>query len=363
MKTRTTVVVEELLATPPFGMESGEKRGLYAQELSDLTLHHYHCCPEYRRLSCLLGYTPDARMAVEEIPFIPVRLFKEYDLLSVGKQDIIKTMTSSGTSGQAVSRIYLDKTTAAYQTKALVRIVSSFIGNKRLPLLIVDSPSVIKSRALFSARGAGILGFSMLGRDATYMLDENNQIDFARLDAFLEKHRSSRILFFGFTFIIWEYLCQALRREGRRLEIDGILIHGGGWKQLTSIAVDNATFKKELRETCGIQSVCNYYGMVEQTGSIFMECSQGVLHASLYSDLIIRDPVTFSVLPVGQPGLVQLVSLLPSSYPGHSILTEDIGEILGEDDCPCGRKGRYFRIHGRVKNAEVRGCSDVDATQ
>ena len=283
MKTRTTVVVEELLATPPFGMESGEKRGLYAQELSDLTLHHYHCCPEYRRLSSLLGYTPDARMAVEEIPFIPVRLFKEYDLLSVGKQDIIKTMTSSGTSGQAVSRIYLDKTTAAYQTKALVRIVSSFIGNKRLPLLIVDSPSVIKSRALFSARGAGILGFSMLGHDATYMLDEDYKIDFARLDAFLEKHRSSRILFFGFTFIIWEYLCQALRREGRRLEIDGILIHGGGWKQLTSIAVDNATFKKELRETCGIQNVCNYYGMVEQTGSIFMECSQESYCMLLYT--------------------------------------------------------------------------------
>ena len=253
MTTRTTVVIEELLATSPFGMESAVKRRLYAHELSDLTLHHYHCCPEYRRLSSLLGYTPDAKMAVEEIPFIPVRLFKEYDLLSVGKQDIIKTMTSSGTSGQDVSRIYLDKTTAAYQTKALVKIVSSFIGNKRLPLLIVDSPSVIKSRALFSARGAGILGFSMLGHDATYMLDENYKIDFARLDAFLEKHRSSRILLFGFTFVIWEYLCQALRREGRKLEIDGILIHGGGWKQLTSIAVDNASFKKELRETCGIQ--------------------------------------------------------------------------------------------------------------
>ena len=41
------------------------------------------------------------------------------------------------------------------------------------------------------------------------------------------------------------------------------------------------------------------------------------------------------------------------------ILTEDSGEILGEDDCPCGRKGKYFKIYGRVKNAEIRGCSDT----
>ena len=93
-----------------------------------------------------------------------------------------------------------------------------------------------------------------------------------------------------------------------------------------------------------------------------MECEQGVLHASIYSDVIVRDPVTFSSLGSGRVGLLQLVSLLPTSYPGHSILTEDMGEILGVDDCPCGRKGRYFRVLGRAKNAEVRGCSDVHAS-
>ena len=57
--------------------------------------------------------------------------------------------------------------------------------------------------------------------------------------------------------------------------------------------------------------------------------------------------------------MIQLLSLLPTSYPGHSILTEDIGSIYGEDDCSCGRKGKYFKIYGRLKNAELRGCSDT----
>jgi hypothetical protein len=357
-----STMVEELLKTTPFSMEDEAKRAYYARSLSALTLHHYERCPEYRRIADLLGYRLGDELEMEEVPFIPVRLFKEYELRSVERSAVIKTMTSSGTTGQAVSKIYLDRITAANQTKVLVKIVSSFIGGQRLPLLIVDSPAVIKDRALFSARGAGILGFSMLGHDPTYLLDENYKIDFARLDAFLEKHRGRKILLFGFTFVIWEHFCQALLREGRQLQMNGVLIHGGGWKKLASLAVDNSTFKRVIAESSGIASVCNYYGMVEQTGSIFMECEQGVLHASIYSDVIVRDPVSFASLGVGHSGLLQLVSLLPTSYPGHSILTEDMGEILGVDDCPCGRKGKYFRVLGRAKNAELRGCSDVHAS-
>jgi hypothetical protein len=362
ISTDPSAMAEQLLGTPPYSIVDEVKREYYAHALSELTLHHSERSPEYRRIAGLLGYRSGDRLGMEEVPFIPVRLFKEYELRSVERNKIFKTMTSSGTTGQAVSKIYLDRVTAAIQTKVLVKIVSSFTGSKRLPLLIVDSPAVVKDRALFSARGAGILGFSMLGHDPTYLLDENYEIDFPRLDAFLEKHQGTRILLFGFTFMIWEHLCQALTRAGRQLHLDGILLHGGGWKKLASLAVDNPTFKRVIAETCGVSSVYNYYGMVEQTGSIFMECEQGVLHASIYSDVIVRDPVTFSPLGHGHAGLLQLVSLLPTSYPGHSILTEDLGEIMGVDDCPCGRKGRYFRVLGRVKNAEIRGCSDVHAT-
>jgi hypothetical protein len=231
-----------------------------------------------------------------------------------------------------------------------------------MPFLVVDSPAVLKERSLFSARGAGILGFGMVGYDPTYMLDENYEIDFPRLDSFLERHDGQGVLVFGFTFLVWQHLCLALKRAGRRLNMKGILIHGGGWKKLSSLEVDQKTFKSTVADVCGISDVHNYYGMAEQTGSIFMECSEGVLHTSVFSDLIVRDPVTFRSLGIGNAGLLQVISLLPTSYPGHSVLTEDLGEILGADDCPCGRMGTYFRVNGRVKNAEVRGCSDVYAS-
>jgi hypothetical protein len=78
---------------------------------------------------------------------------------------------------------------------------------------------------------------------------------------------------------------------------------------------------------------------------------------SIFSDVIVRDPHDFSVLPNGHSGIIQVISLLPESYPGHALLTEDEGVILGEDDCDCGRKGKYMRILGRLKKAELRGVA------
>jgi hypothetical protein len=99
--------------------------------------------------------------------------------------------------------------------------------------------------------------------------------------------------------------------------------------------------------------------MAEQTGSIYMECPFGHLHASIYSDIITRRARDFKVCSHGEKGIIQVLSPLALSYPGHSILTEDEGIILGEDDCPCGRKGKYFSVLGRIQQAEIRGCSDT----
>jgi phenylacetate-coenzyme A ligase PaaK-like adenylate-forming protein len=355
--------LKDIIDIPPFSLNLREKTDLYIKSLSELTKHHYEKCPQYNKILGVLGFDISSIKAVEDIPFIPVRLFKEYELLSVERAKVIKTMTSSGTTGQSVSRIYLDKATSTNQTKVLTKIVSSFTGPQRLPMLVIDTNAVIKDRNLFSARGAGIIGFSMLGHDVTYALDEKMQIDLGKIQTFIDKHKDQQILLFGFTFMIWQHFYTALKAAGIRLSLDkGIIIHGGGWKKMMEQAVDNETFKKSISDVCGVARIYNYYGMVEQTGSIFMECEAGHLHASIFSDVLIRDHRDFSSLPAGKEGLVQLLSLLPLSYPGHSILSEDVGEILGEDDCPCGRKGKYFKIYGRIKNTEVRGCSDTYAS-
>lgn len=353
-----------LLEIPPYSLDKAAKTAALTEELKHLTQKHIDACPVYAGMMSAVGLDLSKVQTYEDLPFLPVFLFKDLTLKSIPDEEVFKTLTSSGTTGQKVSKIYLDKEGVANQQKALVKIVSAFTGAARLPMLIIDSPSVIKNRAMFSARGAGILGFSIFGADRTYALNDNMEIDFPAIEAFLDRHKGQKILLFGFTFMIWQHFYKELLKSEKKIDLSqGILIHGGGWKKLVSEAVSPEEFKKRLTDVCGLSDVHDYYGMVEQTGCVYMQCEHGHMHASIFSDVIIRNPADFSVCAKGEKGIIQVVSVLPKSYPGHSLLTEDEGILLGEDDCPCGRKGKYFQILGRLKNAEIRGCSDTYAAK
>lgn len=357
---KVKAVNNEIFDTPPFSFSFEEKNKFLNEELGKLTKYHYNHCEKYKKIVDTLSFDPNADHKYTDLPYLPVRLFKEYDLYSIDEVDLFKTLTSSGTTGQRVSKIFLNKETASAQQKVLLKIVSNFLGASRLPMVILDSPSVIKDKKMFSARGAGILGFSIFGADRTYALNDQMEINFDVIESFLKKHEGKDILLFGFTFMVWEYFYKKLRDSRRKIDLSkGILIHGGGWKKLLNEAVSKEEFKKKLNDVCQIRRVHDYYGMVEQTGCIYMECEHDHLHASIFSDVIIRDPKTFKECKIGEKGLIQVISILAMSYPGHSLLTEDEGLILGIDDCPCGRKGKYFSITGRIKAAEVRGCSDT----
>ena len=313
-----------------YSLNKEEKHKILTSILSELTLYHYQNCKAYHDILNTFSFDVNNIKSYYYIPFLPVRLFKKYDLLSIDKKDIFKTMMSSGTTGQEVSKIYLNKETAISQQKALVKIVSSYIEQKRLPMLIIDSPAVIKNRNLFSARGAGITGFSIFGNDITYALDENMDINIDRILLFLEKHKNEKILIFGFTYIIWKHFYKEIINN---LDLsNGILFHGGGWKKLSNEAVSPEEFKLRLYDSCKLTEIHDYYGMVEQTGSIYMECEAEHLHAPIYSDIIIRRYQDFSVADIGEKGIIEVVSILPESYPGHALLTEDEGILLGEDN-------------------------------
>lgn len=349
-----------ILQNKPYGMPAPEKRALYAEGLTELTRFHREHCPEYGRLLAALGCPDRMACTLENTPMLPVSLFKDLELRSIPEEAVFKTLTSSGTTGQRVSKIVLDGETSAHQQQALYQIMADFLGEQRLPFLVLDSKKVLRDRAMFSARGAGILGFSIFGTRPCYALDENMELDLDGVRAFLEQHRGETIFLFGFTFMIWQHVVRALEEKGEKLDIpNGILVHGGGWKKLAGQAVSPEEFKARVAAVTGVERVSNYYGMAEQTGCIYMECPHGHLHASLWSDVVVRRGRDYSPCAFGEEGVIQVLSLLPRSYPGHSLLTEDLGVLLGEDDCPCGRLGKYFRVTGRVPRAEVRGCSDT----
>lgn len=355
------IQISDLLVLNPRGLSTAEKLSKIVPVLDAITDFHYNSCNYYKNIVDAAFGGISKYGALEELPYLPVRLFKELDLVSVNKEDIVKQMHSSGTTGMNASRIYLDRKTVAIQTKVLSRIVTSRIGQKRLPMIVLDAESTISSRHTYSARAAGILGFSTFASSKFFALDEEMNLQTDALKSFIDSNGGKKFLLFGFTSMVWQNFVQTLIKSGIKLDLTGsILIHGGGWKKITEqYQISNSEFKSRIREYTNINEVTNYYGMVEQTGSLYLECAAGNLHSSTYSEVLFRDPLTLQLLGPGETGLIQVCSIVALSYPGHALLTEDLGTHLGDDNCPCGDLGRYFQIVGRIAKAEIRGCSDT----
>ncbi|GAA2596440.1 acyl-protein synthetase [Winogradskya consettensis] len=337
-----------------FTLSQPEREVLLHKELSELTQHHRANCAEYDRILAASGFTSAATVA--ELPWLPVRLFKNLELKSIPDDEVFKVLTSSGTTGE-VSRIYLDKAAAATQTRQLGATMQTVLGPRRLPMILVDSKGLLKDRRSFSARGAGVLGMATYGRDHAWALDPEGHPDIEALRTFLGKHGSEPFLIFGFTYLVWLHLYEVARDNGLDLS-NGILIHSGGWKKLVDQAVSPEEFRRRLKDDTGLTRMHNFYGMVEQIGTVFLEGpSGGSLYCPDFADVIIRNPRTWEEQPVGEPGLIEVVSTLPTSYPGHVLLTEDLGVLDGVDDGDW--PGKRFSVLGRLPRAEARGCSDT----
>lgn len=354
--------LNHLLSIPQFRREKAEKSESLLDGLTRLTRHHSAESPSYAQLvSALFPNTELPFSSLDQVPWLPVGLFKSHKLQSISDAEVATVLISSGTTGQSPSRIVLDKAASGLQRKALASIMGTLLGPRRLPMLILDAPSTIKGKDALSARGAGVLGMMTFGSAHTFAFDETLNLRTDAVREFLQRFGHAPFLIFGFTFLVWQGLIEQLPSKDFDFS-NGTLVHSGGWKKLIERSVSDAVFKEKLRLQTGLKRIHNFYGMVEQIGGVFLEGDDGLLYPPDFSDLLIRDPLTLEVLPHGSPGIIQVMSLLPRSYPGHSILTEDMGVIEHEDAPHSSRRGKGFRVLGRVPKVELRGCSDVLAT-
>tara|TARA_A100001035_G_scaffold279903_1_gene282929 strand:- start:13494 stop:14570 length:1077 start_codon:yes stop_codon:yes gene_type:complete len=331
--------------------------------IKELTYYHYEKCYSYKSILKKLYKFESNNFQIKDlydVPFIPINLFKNKTLKSIKDEDIYKVLESSGTTGQKTSKIYLDKFNARIQSIALSKIFTDFTALKRPNMLIIDNPNLLKNPKKFSARLAGIVGFRALCRKSFFALNSDMSINYEEIENCLSTSKD-KILVYGFTYIIWlHFLSDYFPKKLRELFFKkAILLHGGGWKKLEKLKITQQNFKDKIYERTGIKKILNYYGMVEQTGSIFMECENGYLHSNPLCDVVPRSLKDINKVSKDNVGIAQVISSLPSSYPGHSLLSEDLIEVNNEIKCKCGRIGTSFKVLGRIKTAENRGCSDT----
>jgi hypothetical protein len=255
-------------------------------------------------------------------------------------------------------------------TKSVMAIIRDFIGPMRRPYLVIDSLENLAGNSELGARAAAIQSLRSFATEIVCCLEKDGtgrlNVDEEKVLKFTAERRSAEVLVYGFTYVIWQHFVIPLRAKGISLNMPNVwVLHSGGWKRLQDQAVTPAVFAKGVGSLfgCDEKRVLDFYGMVENIGIIYPDCEYGNKHVPSFAEVIIRDPLTLAPVQVGQQGLVQVCSVLPTSFPGFLILTEDIGEMVHNDGCLCGRRGTAFRFVKRVPKAELRGCGNVDANR
>lgn len=361
------MLTDELLALQPYAQDAAAE-ALYMSALQEELVFHYEHNEMYRRFLDRKGFDPHRPFAIEEIPPVSVSVFKElgFKLGSVPKEDLTLTLQSSATSG-VPSTIMVDKTTAKRQALAMLKVVGQFIGAERKPFLVMDIDPRGADRRLLGARFAAVTGYLRFANKMGYFLkaDENGVSYFdvqGITDYVAGLDPDKPVVVFGFTYILYQNVLQSIERAGVTIKLPrgSKVIHIGGWKKLESEKIDKALFNERVAACFGLQptDVIDIYGFTEQMGLNYPDCECGWKHTSNYVRVLVRDVVTREVLPPGEVGLLEFVTPLPHSYPGNVVLTDDLG-VIATDECPQHRCGTRFKVVGRMKKAEVRGCGDI----
>ena len=363
--------IDSLLTEPPYGVDPRQRQldllALLKEEL-------IYACDRNPRFRNYVEHWPiDFRAAkqIADLPYLPVGVFKANPPLAlVSPNDVKRTLTSSATTGQVPSRIVLDAATARRMTKGVLTIARDFIGAVRRPYLVIDTPENLAAQGHLGARGAAVQALGSFATEIVSCLrpgvSGDSSLDVEKLLACAVKWKNAEVLVYGFTYVIWTQFVQTLQRQRITLDLPNVrVLHSGGWKRLLEQAVTREVFIHGVASVfgCSPERIVDYYGMVENVGVIYPDCEHGNKHVPAFAEVIVRDPLTLAPVKAGERGLIQVCSVLPTSFPGFLLLTEDMAEVIGDDNCPCGRRGTSFRFAGRVPKAEVRGCGNLENTR
>lgn len=287
-------------------------------------------CMPYRQYIELLGIDPQGVKSIEQIPFLPIELFKTHDIYC-GDTTPEKIFTSSSTTGQTPSR-HLMQSLSHYE-RTFTAAFEQFYGAAEgwsiyglLPnyLQREGSSLVYMVDRLLARCGSG--GF---------YLD-----DYDKLLADMAADTKPKILL-GVSYALWDLA----ERYAPKLQ-QTIVMETGGMKGHRE-ELPKEEFHKILTEAFGVETIHSEYGMAELTSQAY-SAGGGVFLSPKWMRVLTRDVNNpLKILPAGKRGAINIIDLANISSCAF-IATQDVGRTLADGS---------FMIEGRLTGADIRGCN------
>jgi len=319
-------------------------------------------CEDYKKICENFGIHSSADIQnPEDIPVLPTMLMKQHDFRS-GRY--LMMATSSGTSGHMSHiRFEMSALTAALRMSVNVTRYHDILSKKPCHYIVMGYKPHHSNKTAVT-KTAYLTTYLAPALSRTYILKHTKdgyRPDFEGVVKALKKHEKGKapVRFMGFPSYTF-FLFRLLEERGLSFSLpkDSKILLGGGWKQFYQEAVDKETFYKLAKKTLNIEekNIVEFFGAVEHP-ILYTDCAYHHFHVPVYSKVVIRDPDTLKPLPMGQIGLVNLISPICKATPILSIMTDDLGILHDGSHCPCGVKSPYLEIVGRVAPQDIKTCA------
>lgn len=287
-------------------------------------------CTPYREYIERMGIDPHTVQRIEQIPFLPIRLFKTHEVYC-GEVAPEVVFTSSATTGMTPSRHPM--ASLALYERAFTEAFRRFYGEPSewslyglLPNYLQRKGSSLVYMADRLIRACGSGGF---------YLDE-----YERLIADLEADPKPKILL-GVSYALWDLA----ERYAPKLQ-NTIVMETGGMKGHRE-ELPKEAFHKILCEAFGVERIHSEYGMAELTSQAYSK-GENRFYCPAWMRVAVRDvndplDVRFEA---GRGGL-NIIDL--ANYYSCSFLqTEDVARCYADGS---------FEVEGRIDHSEIRGCN------
>ena len=286
--------------------------------------------PPYAEYVALLGIDPDIVTRVEDIPFMPIELFKSHDVYC-GELAPEIIFTSSNTGSTVPSR-HMMASLEDYR-KSFTRTFEIFYGNPSEWSIYGLLPNYLEREGSSLVYMVDRL-IHMAGSGGFYLNE------YERLIRVMESDPKPKILL-GVSYALWDMAEQ----YAPKLQ-NTIVMETGGMKGRRK-----ELSKSELHEILcrgfGVEHIHSEYGMAELTSQAYSS-GEGIFKAPAWMRIMVRDindPMDHR--PQGMRGGIDIIDLANLSSCAF-IQTQDMGRLM-ED-------GRFV-IEGRIAGSDIRGCN------
>lgn len=295
-----------------------------------LELFRFQCreCEPYRQYIELIGIDPYGVESIEQIPFMPVEIFKSQKVYC-GPQPEQVVFTSSTTGGGEASKHYMASEESYRRAcRASFAKVWGDVSDWSFYGLL---PSYLERNG--SSLVYMVEDFISLGGGGLYLNNHEQMLNDMACD-------TKKKILIGVSYA----LLDLSERGDVRLE-NTVVMETGGMKGRRK-ELPKSELHKVLCEGLGVDSIASEYGMAELSSQAYSKAGGIFTPASWLMVMVrdARDPYDIRHSGTGGANIIDLTNIFSCAF----IQTDDMVRVEADGS---------FEILGRIEGSDIRGCN------